>query len=401
MVLSFYIYCKKYCPRRVLAASRNYTYFVKNGLIPVDNLKKADLIVIHSCGGFNLDEEFSLLTLENALKKKSTSSKVIMTGCLPKINKGALSQFEEALIIPTEELSILDSIIDAKIPYNSIPESSIIRDVNDLYHGTPIKRIRRKLGFNRYFLTILSYLRKKLDFKTRNSYFDEGTYKIVISDGCVGNCTYCAIKFAMPKYTSIPEKQIVEKFRTGLQHNFKSFALTGADIGSYGIDINTNLPNLLDRLFAVEGDYKIILIDLNVRWLIKEYKSLFSVLKKNEEKLHTIIIPIQSGSDKILRLMQRHYKIGEVKKCLSDFQENIPNINIATHIMVGFPGETESDFQMSLDLLKNLNFSHIQIYKYEDRPGTAASKLPDKLPPKIIDKRAKMLSKMKNATICN
>jgi len=399
-VLNFYIYCKKNCPRRVLAASRNYRYFIENGLRPVDDPKKADLIIIHSCGGFKLTEEFSISTLEKVLKIKSKSSKVIMTGCLPKINNKALTPYDGVLIIPTEDLAILDSLIHARTPYDSIPESSIIHGVNDLYHGTFIKNLRRNLslvrviGFNGRLLTAFKrYLRRKMHHTSGNIYFHEETYKIVTSEGCLGNCTFCAIKFAMPVFQSVPEEQIIENFRFGLKQNYKNFALTGADTGAYGIDIHTNLSNLLEKLFATEGNYKMILVDLNARWLVKDYEELFFVLKKNAEKISKIILPIQSGSNRILRLMKRHYNIDEVKKCILDLQKNIPNLNLETHIMVGFPSETEEDFQMSLNLLRDLQFSKVEIYKYEDRPGTIASKMTDKISDTTMNKRVKILAK--------
>jgi tRNA A37 methylthiotransferase MiaB len=404
VIETFYISCKKNCPRRVLEASRNYRYFIKNGLQPVDNPKNANLILVHSCGGFKLSEEASILTLEKVLNVKSKSSKVIMTGCLPKINKKALSPYDGVLIIPTEDLATsLDSLIHAKTPYNSIPESSIIEDVNDLYYGTFIKRTKRNLGllraigFNRRLLKAFKrFLRRNLFHVTINTYFREETYKLVTSEGCVGECTYCAIRFAMPVFHSIPEEQIIENFRVGLNHNYKNFALTGADIGAYGIDMHTNLPNLLEKLFAVEGDYKLTLVDLNARWFTKYYKELLFVLENNAEKVSKIILPIQSGSDRILRLMRRHYSIDDVKKCILDLQKNIPTSPLETHIMVGFPGETEEDFQMSLQLLKDVHFSKVDIYKYEDRPRTVASKMTNKIPDAIINKRVKKL--LANAT---
>lgn len=407
-IQTFYIYCKKNCPRRVLEASKNYRYFIKNGLRPADDPKKADIILVHSCGGFKISEESSILTLEKALKVKSKSSKVIMTGCLPKINKKALSPYDEALIVPTEDLGILDSIIHAKTPYNSIPESSIIEDVSDLYYGTLIKRAKRDLssmraiGFNRRLLkAVKRYLRRNLFHVTINTYFRDETYKLVTSEGCVGECTYCAIRFAMPVFHSFPDEQIINNFRFGLKHGYTNFALAGADIGAYGIDMHTNLPNLLEKLFAVEGDYKIILVDLNARWFVKYYKELLFVLKNNADKVSKIILPIQSGSNRILRLMRRHYDIDVVKKCILDLQQTLPDLPLETHILVGFPGETEEDFQRSLQLLNDVHFSKVEVYKYEDRPKTVASKMTDKISDATINKRVKtLLSKATSDNVC-
>lgn len=394
----FYIY-SRYCPRRLLVASKNYKYFVDNGLREVYRPEDADLIIIHSCGGFNSTEENSLSTLEKALKVKSNSAKIIFTGCLPKINKSALTPYKGVLTIPTEELSQLDSLINSKVPYDSIPDTPIIHGINKLYRGSLWERIK-KIGFNRKLFTIpRDYLTQKLTNKTDDPFLDQRTCKIEISRGCVGNCTYCAIKLAQTGFHSLQEEQIIENFRFGLKQQFKKFIITGCDIGAYGIDNGTNFPNLLNNIFAIEGDYSVILNDMNPRWLVKYHEKLFSILQKNTEKVSKIILPIQSASNRILALMNRQYDIDEVQKCITELHEKIPTINLETHLIVGFPGETEQDFCESLDLLKYSIFSKVWVYKYEDRPGTVASKLKPKVTDKIIKKRVKKLRKVVNIKV--
>jgi tRNA A37 methylthiotransferase MiaB len=195
----------------------------------------------------------------------------------------------------------------------------------------------------------------------------------------------------MPKFHSHPQKEIIENFKNGLNAGYKNFALIAGDIGCYGVDIGTSLPKLLEELFKVEGDYKIALIDLNVQWLLKYYSELLTILKSNSEKISTVILPIQSGSDKILNLMNRHYAIDDVKRCISDLKKSIPEILIETHVVVGFPGETTDDFSKSIQLVKEIQFSKVLVYKYEERPGTLAVNLPKKVPKDQIDKRAKIL----------
>ena len=113
----------------------------------------------------------------------------------------------------------------------------------------------------------------------------------------------------------------------------------------------------------------------------------------NYDKIDYIIVPVQSASDKILRLMQRPYKIENVKRCLRALKNKIPQLNITTHIMAGFPGETEEDFQKSIDFIREFAFPYVDIYGYEDRPRTQASKLDGKIPQKVIDRRIKKLRK--------
>lgn len=396
---SFYIFVKKYCPRRSLEASKNFQYFIQNGLNPIDDPKKADLIIIHTCGGFKSDEERSIQTLKKVLKIKS--AKVIVTGCLPKINPAKLENFNNVLILATEELGKLDSLIEAKVNYINVSDSPIIYGINDLYRGSLFSRIRRHFGFNTTFLKLcVNYIRQELQ-KPKDPYFAQETCKIEIAKGCMGDCSYCAIKLAMPIFHSVPEAQIIEKFKFGLKQNYKNFDLIAGDIGSYGLDIQTSFPSLLKKLFKIRGDYKIRLLGLNARWLVKYYQDLFPIFKDNANRTSEIMIPIQSGSNRILRLMRRHYTIDEVKKCLLDLQKEIPSIKLETHLLVGFPGETDDDFQMSINLLREVTFSKVWVYKYDDRPGTAAFKLPNKVSKEIINNRAKILEKEFNAEIIN
>ena len=398
---SFFIYGKVWCPRRSLDASRLYRYFVENDLRPVDYPKKADLIVIYTCGGFKPDEEISILTIEQVLKSVralNKFAKVIVTGCLPRIDPERLKSYDTVLIIPPEDLGKLDSLIQAKVPYDACPATSIVYGVHDLYHGNLFQRIKRQSGFNTKLLRICAaYINQSLLHRSRDQVLGQKTYRLEIAKGCLGDCTYCAIKQAMGKFHSFPEEQIIENFRFGLKENYKDFALVAADIGCYGIDTNTSLPDLLKKLFAVEGDYKIALVDLNARWFVKYYPALLSVLKPNFRKVSRIILPIQSGSDRILKLMNRHYKIDEVKECLLDLQKNIPEIMLETHIIVGFPGETDEDFKESVELFRVIKFSKVDVYSYEDRPGTKSLNMPYKVESETIKKRARIVARSARA----
>lgn len=396
---SFYIFVKKFCPRRSLEASKNYQYFIQNGLTPVADPKKADLIIIHTCGGFKSEEERSIKTLKKVLKIKSP--KVIVTGCLPKINPAKLENFNDVLVLATEELGKLDSIIAAKVNYVNVSDTPIIYGVTDLYQRNLFSRIRRHFGFNMTFLKLgVNYIRQKLQ-KTKAQYFYQEAYLIEIAKGCMGNCSYCAIKLAMPMFHSKPESQIIENFNCGLKKNYKNFALIAGDIGGYGLDIQTSFPSLLKKLFKISGDYKIDLVGLNARWLVKYHQDLLPILKDNANRISAISIPIQSGSNRILRLMRRPYEIDQVLPCLLDLQREIPSIKLSTDLIVGFPGETDEDFQMSVSLLREVAFSRISVYKYEDRPGIAASKLPNKVSQQIINNRAKILENKFNVEIVN
>lgn len=396
---SFYIFCNISCPRRSLEASKLYKYLIANGLRPISNPNHADFVFIHTCGGFSLYENYSILTIAKSLRNKS--AKVVVTGCLPRINPDTLASFSDMLLVPSDNHEMIDSLIKAKFPYNQHADASIVEGVHNFYQGSLFSRMKRfynkalaNAGINVNFLkSCFTYVKQNLFHSYGFSVFSPKTYKIEIAKGCVGNCSFCAIKLAMPQFKSLSEEEVLERFKIGLRNGYKQFALCAGDIGCYGLDIQTNFPNLLRRMLEIEGDYQIILNDLNARWLVKYYPEFLAIPKTHFAKISTIIVPIQSGSDRILSLMKRYYKMDEVKSCIKDLQQNFPNLRIDTHIMVGFPGETDTDFQESLKLIKEIRFSRITIYAYEDRPNTLASALVDKVPKQIISQRISALSK--------
>lgn len=276
-----------------------------------------------------------------------------------------------------------------------------------MYHGHLVDRVRRNIGFSagssnsRISDMYFRCFNQRFFRKSEDIMFSPKTCIVEIAESCLGTCSYCAIKLASEKFHSFPEEQIFESFRSGLKNGYKDFALLAGDIGCYGVDMGTNLPNLLKKLFALENDFRILLWDLNVRWFIRYYDEFRSVLKANSRKVSRIVLPIESGSNRILGLMNRGYEIEKVKNCILDFQKTIPDLRLETHIIVGFPGETEEDFQESLELVKEIRFSKVVVFKYEDRPNTRASVFPDKVPKEIIDRRVRALAKEDRVILVN
>lgn len=403
---TFLVYANKWCPRRKIEASKLSRYFAINDLTAVADPKKADLIVIFTCGSFEINEEFSILTVEKSLREKSATT--VITGCLLKIDPERLKIYDTALLISPRNLNTLDSMIGAEVPYESLcADATTAGEFHDLYHGHLVDRVKRKVGLNAessdsrisdlYFRCVNQGFWKK----SEDIMFSPEICVIQIAEGCLGNCSYCAIKLAAEKFHSFSEEQIIESFRAGLDKGYKDFALLAGDIGCYGSDTNTNLPTLLKKLFALGNNFRILLWDLNVRWFIKYYDEFRSVLKANSGRISKVVLPIQSGSDRILRLMNRGYKIEEVKKCILDLQKTIPDLKLETHVIVGFPGETEEDFQKTVELIRETKFPKVVVFKYEDRPNTKASGLPDKIPKKTIDRRVKILAKEDRVILVN
>jgi len=212
------------------------------------------------------------------------------------------------------------------------------------------------------------------------SIFDNNIFKIRVSHGCCFQCSYCAIRFAIGKLRSRPLEEIINEFKEGLKNGHKKILPVCGDLGSYGIDIGLSIYDLLKGIFQYPGDYKVLLNDFNIYWLLKDFDRLKYLLKSNQDKIDWILLPIQSGSDKILKQMNRgQYPVELMKKNLTELRKEIPSLELKTHILVGFPGETSKDFQESLNLIKEIKFNEVCFFKYADLPNTISSCMPDKV----------------------
>ncbi len=162
-------------------------------------------------------------------------------------------------------------------------------------------------------------------------------------------------------------------------------------MGCYGLDIGTNILDLYEMIFKENRGFKLIINDLNIQWLIK-YDKILPLLSKNKEFIEHLRIPIQSGSDKILKLMNRPYSKSEIYMVMREISEKMPEIPVNTHFIVGFPGENHEDFLETAKLIDDFSFHKIDIFCYQDRPGTKSSTLSNKLDKKVKVKRAQRLA---------
>lgn len=400
MTLQTFFVIGGHCPRSKEDAQTIFNYFLTNGLKPVKKIHKADILCIYTCGGFNDTEESSIQTTQDILRKKSKNATVIVTGCLTKINPQAMNNFKDSIVIDFDTIEQLDAIIHSKIPFKQIPNAGTIGRVSPLYTDQIIKTIFYSRTDPNFIRNIPEYLNKikKLYFKKIRELDTTKIYHIRISRGCLGNCAYCSIKLAHGRLKSKPVEQIHKDFEIGVKKGYKIFKLIGQDIGCYGIDIKTNIVEVLKIFFNLPGKNKIILTDFHPQWFIKYYEQLEPLLIANHKKILSFRIPIESGSDTVLVRMRRQYKIEEVKRYVSRLKEKIPSLQICTHIIVGFPGETDEDFQQTLNLLKEIQFSSVGIYSYSDRSMTESFKMKEKLSSEVIEGRMNQIKNQVHIT---
>jgi len=387
----FFICCRRGCPRRSLDSSTTYNYLTGNGWKATKNFQSADLLIVYTCGGFQSAETNSLVRIKDLVTYKKKNAKLIITGCLNKINPVALTDYKDYCIDEHDLFSIIDEIIGPEKAFRKISDANIVQNVVDIsFRLMTLKSLISQFSPNINFAKLI---KKYINFKKtlkRNprGVFPDDVFHLKIASGCLGICSYCAIRIASGKLISKPLDEIMKEFQFGLRCGFKRFVLLAQDLGCYGMDIGTDLPTLLEQIFEREEEFSIILNDINPRWLIHHFDRLFPILVEYQDRIEDIRIPIQSGSDEVLKRMRRGYNSNDAIKVIAKLNEKIPDLKVFTHVIVGFPGETDIDFGLTKNTLLKLKFEKIAAYQYEDRPGTEANKMCDKVPYNMTIKRA-------------
>lgn len=197
---------------------------------------------------------------------------------------------------------------------------------------------------------------------------------IPISNSCLGNCTYCSVKAIKGDFYSFPEEEIIDDIKKAVSEGCKEIWLTSQDNGCYGKDIDSNLVKLLERIITIEGKFHIRLGMMNPNQILPYIDDLVEVMK-NPKFFRFVHIPVQSGSDEILKKMNRKYTSKDYKTIIKKFKEGIPNINVATDVIVGFPEESGDNFEETINLVKETQPDSVYISKYRRRPKTKAYKM--------------------------
>lgn len=211
---------------------------------------------------------------------------------------------------------------------------------------------------------------------------------VPISKGCLGDCTYCKVRFARGQLVSYPQKEIVTEVKRALKNGAKEIWLTSQDNGCYGHDIGTNIVKLLDEVLALPGEFKVRLGMVNPNF-IKQYLNDFLRLFEHDKLFRFLHIPVQAGSDLVLKHMHRRYTAKDFALIVNKLRMKFLDITIATDVICGYPTETDDDFFQTLQLLEETQPDVINISKFYPMPGTVASKLLKKYDTNIAARRSK------------
>jgi threonylcarbamoyladenosine tRNA methylthiotransferase CDKAL1 len=345
------------CTSNKFDSERMMGLLLQEGHKIVSNPEDADYLLVNTCGVKSQTEE---KIVHKLAKFSNANKKIIVAGCLPKIN------FERIKKTVPNFAAIIDTNSVHKI--NSVVEKSEDGKENIIEFS---ERPTNKLLLPKFsFSNVIGIIK--------------------ISEGCLSDCSFCATKFARGELFSYRPDDIRENIKQGLKEGCKEFHLTSEDCSAYGRDIDTKLPTILESVAKIEGNFFVRLGMMNPLHFKKlEIKNLIEAYK-SEKIFKFLHLCVQSGSNRVLKDMNRGYKVEDFVDYVNNFRKEIPHLTLETDIITGFPTETKEDFQKTVELLKEVKPDIVNLSKYGARPNTIAAKM-KQMNPKIVNKRSKLL----------
>ncbi|WP_319548758.1 radical SAM protein [Desulfogranum marinum] len=395
------------CPRSLQDATLIVKYFRMNGWEITTKFQHADIVVLFGCAFTQKYENETLALLKAVNKKMKKGNKLILSGCISGINPERAVEAFNVIALKRKQFNQLDDIINAKKKINEIPLPNDFSEYQeDLFNSfsafdkflveqdlqslrTSANKIFHTLK-NKGFSSLKNKFKKVVVHGPQEesiSYKGEAIYNIRVATGCLDECSYCAIRFYCGSVKSVPLTELLKIFDEGLANGYTLFRLLGEDVGCWGQDIGTDITELLSEMMKRDATFRLIIDDFSPRWLNQYFPVLSELITRNKSKFEYIGIPVQSGSDKILKSMKRLYKANEALECISSIHAKVPELKLGCHILIGFPGEEETDFEDTINFVNAAGLSNIIVYSYSDRPHTKASLLTDKITDKVIQDR--------------
>ncbi|MBU5455495.1 threonylcarbamoyladenosine tRNA methylthiotransferase MtaB [Keratinibaculum paraultunense] len=334
--------------------------FEKRGYQIVECDEFADIYVINTCTVTNLGDRKSRQFIRRA-KKLNRDSIVAVVGCYSQVAPDEVKKMKEVDVIlgTTHRDKIVDLCEKAILEDKKI---NMVKDVNE----------------HKEFENL-----NIADVKSKTRAY------IKIQDGCNQFCSYCIIPYARGPIRSRNLQSIIDEAQRLSEAGFKEVILTGIHVASYGKDLNSiSLVDVIEEVAKVDGIERIRLSSIEPTLIDDQFMR--RVIKTNKLCDH-FHLSLQSGSDEVLNRMNRKYTTQQYKEIVKLIREYMPNVGITTDIIVGFPGETDREFQQTYDFVKEIGFSRIHVFKYSPRKGTPASKFKKQIHGEIKQQRSDML----------
>lgn len=327
------------------------TDFYKAGYEIVPFEEHADVYVVNTCTVTNQSDQKSKNIINQAVRFAQNKGITVITGCLVNGQKEYLENRNDlTYVVENKQKSSVFPLVESHFKGEIVHPSDFKQD---LFNFSVVEK----------------------SFHTRSM--------IKIQDGCNNFCTYCIVPKVRGRAYSRPVEEVINNISKVVNLGYKEIVLTGVNISRYNSG-GVTFEDLVEKIINLEGDFRVRISSIEPEGFTDKFLMLFEHPKLCQH-LH---LCLQSGSDKVLESMRRFYKVSDFIQLTEQFKKLYPLFNFTTDIIVGFPGETDHNFQETLEVIKEIEFSHIHTFKYSVRKGTIAEKMPNQLPAKIKNERS-------------
>lgn len=315
-----------------------------------------DLVIVNSCSVTKVAIA-KCRRLINRIKKEHRGAKIVLIGCWPRVYQD------------------IEKNVDL-----------IWRGRSDNWE--PLLKELEELDFDFSFYSLKKNVATLKDIEGRRRYF------IKIQDGCQQFCSYCIIPYSRGPLKSREPEDVISEIKSAINNSYQEIILSGIHLGLYGTDFKGreyNLYKLLKEIVGIKGKFRVRLSSIEPNEISSEIIRLFAKNKKLCPNFH---IPLQSGSDKVLKLMNRPYNRNFFIKKVERIKKHIPNVSISVDLIVGFPGEEKGDFLDSYNLVKDFSFSKVHVFSFSAHEKTPAYSMGEKVSTEIIKKRSEKIREL-------
>lgn len=316
----------------------------------------ADVVLINSCTVTATSDHKVRQTLHRA-KRQNPDAVIVLTGCMPQA-------------FP----KLAENLTDADIVLGNSNRASLLPDILNFISTRQriVDIVPHKSG-------------NKFESMAVSNFFDRTRAFVKIEDGCNRFCSYCIIPYARGRVRSKPLDELKKELNTIGANGYKELVLTGINLSAYGQDFGLHLCDAVEAACTVDGIERVRLGSLEPEQLSE---SVIARLAKQKKLCPQFHLSLQSGCDETLKRMNRHYDIAEYRKIVDHLRAKFENVAITTDIMVGFAGETDEEFMLSLAFAKEIAFAKVHVFAYSQRPGTKANDAPNQVPSAVKEKRS-------------
>lgn len=357
-----------------------------SGLQLIGEHSRADFVVLNTCT-VTAAADSQAREAVRKIHRSNPQARIVVTGCYAQRAPEELATLEGVgCVVGNSHQRAISGIVrewrtsfPASTEHGFIPLARLADDAMSLARG-PAK-----------ILTGIIFAETTVQISPSDVSGGDRTRPILkIQDGCNNRCAYCVIPFVRGRSRSLPPDTALAQVRQLVSHGAKEIVLSGINLGSYGRDLSprTELSVLVERILDETSLEQLRFSSIEPQDVTEDFVQLVASSPRLAPHFH---IPLQSGSDRILRAMHRWYRAEHYAERLRVIRRLIPDAGIGADVIVGFPGETEDDFMATVQFIESLPFTYLHVFSFSERPGTEAAKLAQRVDPRIIRERARHL----------